>query len=71
MSSYAGSLVSLLIPVIAFFILIISLVAEWIEPARIPRWYYTFMIVSILIPILVAAIFILGVGADFSWIDSF
>lgn len=66
---YIASLLTVVIPIICLFILIISLLAELVERSKVPRWYYIIMILSILAPIIAALVFVFFVGADFEWMN--
>lgn len=57
-NDYVASYLSIIFPGISLVILIIAVIADWIEPSRIPKWYYGLMLISILIPLLVGAIFL-------------
>lgn len=65
---YLASLLTLVFTAIAIFILVISLMAELIEPSKVPRWYFTSMIVSIIAPILATIVFVYFVGMEFEWL---
>jgi len=67
MSDYTATLLTLVLPVIFLFLLIISLLAELIDKSKVPKWYFKFMLVSIIVPILTAIVFVLALGADFDW----
>ena len=54
-NDYLATLLSVVFAGIFLFILLISLLAEWIERSGVPRSYYGFMVVSILSPLLTAA----------------
>lgn len=66
---YVASLLTVVMTVICFFILIISLLAELVESSKVPRWYFYFMAISVVTPIIVALVFIAFVGADFEWMS--
>ena len=68
-NDYLGSLLSLIFGSIFLGILVISLLAELIERSKVPKWYYTFMWISVLAPILVSAIMILINGLP-GWLQS-
>ncbi|MCB9081539.1 MAG: hypothetical protein H6555_07505 [Lewinellaceae bacterium] len=51
-NDYLASLVSIIFGSICLAILIISLLVEWIERSKVPRWYYYYLAVSILAPII-------------------
>lgn len=69
-SDYMGTMFSLAISGMAFCILIISLIAEFIEPSKVPRWYFTFMVVTVITPLLVGALMIYIFGGDLDWMNS-
>lgn len=69
-SDYAATLVSLIFIFIFAAILIVALISEMIEPSRVPRSYYWFMLVSILAPILAGAIFLIIIGGDLNWLKT-
>jgi len=46
---YIASLLTLVFTAITIFILAISLMAEFIEPSKVPRWYFYSMVVSIIV----------------------
>jgi len=54
---YLASYITLIFPIMIFVILVLALIADWIEPSRIPGWYYKLMIVSIVIPVIIVAVF--------------
>ena len=68
-NEYVASYVTVVFPVMILLLLIISVVADWIEPSRIPRWYYQLMILSVLIPLLVGALFYVMYGGQLDWLD--
>ncbi|MGK0316941.1 MAG: hypothetical protein ACI86M_003179 [Saprospiraceae bacterium] len=59
---YFAILISVILTTILFATLIISLITELIEKSRVPRSYFTWMIVSTIIPLVVAAFFVLVLG---------
>ena len=66
--AYLGSVVSIIFGSIAFFILVVSIIVELIEPSRVPRWYYSQMTVAILAPIAAFVIFMAS-GGDLYWLN--
>jgi len=66
-SDYTATLLTIVLPVIFLFLLILAFVAELIDRSKTPAWYFKFMIISILVPILTALVFISLTGADFDW----
>lgn len=69
MNDFIATLLSLGVPLTAFFILIISLIAEWIEPSKVPRWYFTFMLVTIVTPLVVAGIMVFIFEGELEWFE--
>ncbi|MFK7979404.1 MAG: hypothetical protein AB8G86_05455 [Saprospiraceae bacterium] len=70
MSDYTATLLTLVLPIIFLCLLIISLAAEVIDKDRLsktPRWYFKFMLISIIVPILTAIVFVMALGANFDW----
>lgn len=66
-SDYTATLVTILFPVIFFSLLLLASLSELVQKSKVPKQYYYFMIISILAPILTAAIFVLILGVDFDW----
>ncbi len=64
---YIASLFSLVFGAIFLFLLLISLVVEWIEPSKVPRWYYAFMLVSVAAPVAATLIYI-GIFGRPEWL---
>ena len=67
-NDYVATLVSSVFAVIFLFLLVISYIVEWIEPSKVPTWYYRFMLVSILAPVIAAVLFIGLYGTDLEWL---
>lgn len=65
---YVASYACLILPVVILAILLISWIADLIEPARIGRKYYSVMLVSVLAPIAVGAFFYFIYGGDIAWL---
>lgn len=59
---YFAILITAILTSIFFAVLIISLITELIEKSRVPRSYFTWMIASTIIPLVVAAFFVLVLG---------
>ena len=66
-SDFLGTMFSLGISLTAFFILVISVIAELIEPSKVPRWYFNFMLVTIVTPLLVAGIMVYIFEGKLEW----
>ena len=52
---YLATLLSALFSIICFFLLLFTWIAERIEPSRVPGWYFSYMWVSVLAPLVAAA----------------
>ncbi|RMG86970.1 MAG: hypothetical protein D6714_03225, partial [Bacteroidetes bacterium] len=70
-NDYIATMLSLAFPAICFFILIISLIAEWIEPSKVPKWYFQVMIVSILAPLVTGIFFVVVLDFGLQWMEKF
>lgn len=57
-NDYLASMLSLILGTICLLILVISLIVEAIERSKVPRWYYYFLGMSVLAPIVAAVIYI-------------
>ena len=64
---YVATYATIILPGVMAIILLLSLIADWIEPARIPKWYYYIMVISILIPLVVGMFFVYIDGGNLSW----
>ena len=63
---YLATMLSLVWGGICLLILMTSLVVEWIEKSKVPKWYYSFMAVSVLAPIMAAVIYS-GIVGGIRW----
>jgi hypothetical protein len=68
-NEYVASYLTLIFPGMILVILIIAFIADLIEPSRIPWWYYGLMIVSILIPVVIGAVFYYINDGVFEWLQ--
>jgi len=69
-NDYAGTLVSAIFIVIFSALLLVACISELIEPSKVPKSYYIFMIISILVPLIVAALFLGIIGGDLNWLKT-
>jgi len=67
-NEYVASYISLIFPSILLVILILALIADWIEPSRIPGWYYTMMLISIFIPVIIGVVFYFINDGNIAWL---
>lgn len=66
-NAYAGSLLAMILGLIAFGIWGLSHVTEWISPSRVTREYYRYMLSAWLAPLVAVIGFILLRG-DIGWL---
>jgi hypothetical protein len=64
---YLATILSVIFGTICLLILIVSIMVEIIEPSKVPRWYFTAMIASILAPAIALGIYF-AVGGELSWL---
>ena len=69
LSPFWASLLTFIIPMIGLPILLIALIAEWLERTRISRMYFVVMLISILVPPLVALIYNLLSGNEWNFLN--
>lgn len=55
---YLARLLSILLGAIFFAIWVVSVIVEWIEPSKVPRQYFRFLLASFLAPLLAAGLFV-------------
>jgi len=63
---YMATLLSLIWGGICLLVLLTSLVVEWIEKSNVPKWYFSFLWVSVLAPIMAAVIYS-GIIGGIKW----
>ncbi len=66
-NEYTAFLLFVIIPPIATAILLLSLIFQLIEPAKIPSSYYKYMLATILAPVFVAIVYFSLNGMDQDW----
>jgi uncharacterized membrane protein YwzB len=62
-------LVTVILVPIFIGILLVSLVSEMIERSKVPKKYFLFLIVSIIIPILIGLFFLTIYEGQFDWLE--
>lgn len=67
LNDYVASLLLIIIPIIGIAILLLSFIFELIEPSKIPKSYYKYMITLILAPLVVAVIYFYMNGFQLDW----
>ena len=65
---YVATIMTLSFSSIALFVLVISLISELIERSKVPHWYFTYMLISILTPLIIGAFFWVLNNGSFSWL---
>lgn len=65
-NDYLASMVSLIFATMFLAILLVSLVVEVVERSRVPRWYFIFMLISVIAPIVSAGIY-LSISQGVDW----
>jgi len=66
---YIGFLITIITPVILAAIYLFAFIAEKIEPSKVPRSYFTWMLVSIFPAIIVLAFFVVINQGDLYWLN--
>ncbi len=66
-NEYVATIMTLSFSAIALFVLVISLISELIERSKVPRWYFTYMLISILTPLIIGAFFWVLNNGSFGW----
>ena len=66
-NEYVATILTISFSAIAFFILAVSLISELIERSKVPRWYFTYMVVSILTPLIIGTFFLILNNGSFVW----
>jgi hypothetical protein len=64
---FAATIFSLSFAAIAFFIFLIALIAEAIEPSKVPRKYFYVMLVSAVTPLIVGSFFMYLKKGTLDW----
>lgn len=66
-NDYLATILSTSFALIAAFVLLIAGIAEWIEPSKVSRSFFSFMIVSIIVPLLIGAFFMYLKNGTLDW----
>ena len=67
LNDYLATLLTLIIGSIVLAVLIIALMAEWIERSKVPRKYFHVMLLSIAAPIVAALLYLYIFGGQLDW----
>ena len=68
-SEYLASLISAVMIPIFIGILVVSILAELIEKSKVPKIYFHFLIVSVIIPLIIGLFFLYIYGGKFDWLE--
>lgn len=68
LNDYLASMISLIFGSLFLVILLISLVVEVVERSKVPRWYFYFMLASVIAPLLSAGIY-LSIMQGVDWMN--
>ncbi len=68
-NEYLATLISSVFASIFLVILFVSIIVEKIEPSKVPRSYFYFMLLSILAPIAAAFVYVSIMGGDIDWLN--
>lgn len=68
-NTYLATLLSAIVIPIFAGLLIISLLAELVERSKVPKWYFKFMFISVIIPIIVGLFFYSINDGLFDWMQ--
>ncbi|MEP7269784.1 MAG: hypothetical protein ABI844_19365 [Saprospiraceae bacterium] len=66
---YTGLIMSVSFSTIAFAILIISWIADRLEYADVGSWYYPLIIISVVVPLIIAAVFWYLKDGHMNWMN--
>jgi hypothetical protein len=66
---YLATLLTAIIVPILILLLVISLIAEILDRSKVPKSYFIFMLISILIPLLVTLFFYKTTDGIFDWVQ--
>ncbi|MDF1697025.1 MAG: hypothetical protein P1U56_14380 [Saprospiraceae bacterium] len=68
-NTYLATLFTFILVPIFASLLIISLIAELLDRSKVPKWYFKFMFLSVIIPLIVAMFFYNANDGFFDWMQ--
>ena len=68
-NEYLASLITIVMIPIFIGILVVSILAESIERSKVPKIYYRFLLVSIIIPLIIGLFFLYMYDGKLDWFD--
>lgn len=66
---FVATFMCISMPIIVLVILVVSLIAEWIEPSRISKKYFWVMGISVVVPIVVGLAFYVLYEGRLDWFE--
>lgn len=70
LTDYVATLLTLAVGAIVSAILVIALLAEWVERSKVPRSYFNIMALSLLAIIVAAGIYIIIFGGKLAFLNN-
>lgn len=67
-NDYLATVLSVILGGLATLVLFTSVVVEAIERSKVPKWYYTMLVASILAPLLAAMLYA-GISGGIPWLN--
>ena len=67
---YLGSLLTVIIVPIFFFILVVAVIADLIERSKVPKIYFVHLALTILVPILIAGYVYFAFEGTYDWVKN-
>ena len=67
-NDYLMTILSLALGGILLSVLLISLISDWLQPSKVPNWYYQLMVASLLANLLGYALFLVS-GNEVTWMN--
>lgn len=69
LNDYVATLLTLVLTAIVFAVLLIALMAEWIDRSNVPRRYFQVMGLSVAAPVVAAVLYAVIFGGRFEFIE--
>lgn len=71
MNDYIATLLTLIVASIVSAVLLIALISEWLERSRVPKKYFQVMALSIVAPLISAALYMALFGGRLDFLGKF
>ena len=69
-NEYVAFYITIIFPALILVVLVMALIADWIEPSRIPGWYYKVMLLSVAIPVVIGMVFYFIYEGNFDFLSN-